>query len=329
MIGARTLQHTLATPAVCAGTGVHSGAWIRMAIRPAGAGAGISFVRTDVADRDNRIRVSAEAVVRTQLNTEIANGSGVGVSTIEHLMAAFAALGVDNAVVDIDGPEVPILDGSALPFVQLLDRAGLREQAAVRGYIEVIEPVEVVDGDKRAALLPAQRFEAAFEIDFPSAAIGRQRIELDLSEDSFRNELACARTFGFVQEVEVLRRMGLARGGSLENAIVVDGDGVLNPEGLRLEREFVRHKVVDAIGDLYVLGAPLIGRFEARYGGHALNNRLVRELLARPRTWRMVAGPSGVELFNGARVGTALRRGGSGEVRGAVDDGYESRARYH
>jgi len=289
VIGSNVLQHTLAGSAVCSGVGVHSGQRVRMAIRPAPAGSGVVFVRSDITDRDNRIPVSPETVGRTQLNTEIFNAAGVTVSTIEHVMSAFAALGVDNVLVDVDGPEVPIMDGSALPFVQLLDRAGRRRQDVARRFIQILEPVEVMDGDKRAALLPADGFEVDFEIAFDSTVVGRQRIDLQVTEQSFREELASARTFGFLKDVEALRRVGLARGGSFDNVIVIDGDQILNAGGLRIEREFVRHKAMDAIGDLYVLGAPLIGRFEARYAGHALNNLLVRELMARPGAWRLVS----------------------------------------
>ncbi len=245
------------------------------------------FVRSDISDRDNRIPVSAEAVTCTQLNTKISNTSGVSVSTIEHLMAALSALDVDNVVVEVDGPEVPIMDGSALPFVHLLDRAGRRTQAQPRRHIEVTGVVEVADGAKRAVLLPCDRFEVAFEIAFPSLAIGRQAVDLSITERSFRDQLAAARTFGFVHEVEALRGMGLARGASLDNAIALDGDVMLNAEPLRFRDEFVRHKALDAIGDLYVLGAPLIARFETRYGGHALNNALVRALMADPAAWRI------------------------------------------
>jgi UDP-3-O-[3-hydroxymyristoyl] N-acetylglucosamine deacetylase len=282
-------QHTLAGPAICAGVGVHSGERARISIRPAPAGSGIVFVRTDL-DRDNRVPVSAEAVTQTRLCTVIANDAGVTVATIEHLMAALAALEVDNAVIEVDGPEVPIMDGSALPFVQLLDRAGRRRQEAERRFIEILQPVEVIDGDKTVRLTPADRFEMAFEIAFPTKAIGRQRVDLHVTEESFRRELADCRTFGFLAEVQALREAGLARGGSLENAVVIDGDRILNPEGLRRPDEFVRHKALDAVGDLYVLGAPLLGRFEGIYAGHALNNLLCRALLAQPRAWRLRTG---------------------------------------
>ena len=280
-------QHTVRAPALFAGVGVHTGAYTRVNVRPAAAGAGIVFVRTDVRDRDNLIPATGEAVCKTQLGTVIGNACGVTVSTIEHLMAAFAMLGVDNALVEVDGPEMPIMDGSSLPFVRILDRAGLRPQEVARSFIEILDTVEVVDGDKRAALKPADGFEVAFEIEFDTAAIGRQSVDLAMDEQAFREELADCRTFGFLREVEALRAMGLARGGSMDNCVVIDGDRVLNPEGLRRPDEFVRHKALDAIGDLYVLGGPILGRFEGVLAGHSLNNALVRALLARPDAWRV------------------------------------------
>ncbi len=280
-------QHTVLGPAIFAGIGVHTGAHVRVAVRPAPADAGVVFVRTDVTDRDNRVPVSGEAVCKTQLGTVIGNAAGVTVSTIEHLMAAFAMLGVDNAVVELDGPEMPIMDGSSEPFVQLLDQAGRRRQEAPRRHIEILAPIEVIDGDKSARLLPAERFEMAFEIAFASPVIGRQAVDLPMDEQAFRDELADCRTFGFAHEVEALRAMGLARGGSLENAVVIEGDRILNPEGLRRPDEFVRHKALDAIGDLYVLGAPIVGRFEGKLAGHGINNQLVRALLAQPQSWRV------------------------------------------
>lgn len=281
-------QKTTVAPAIIAGVGVHTGDRVRLAVRPAPVGTGIVFVRTDIKDRDNRIPVSGEAVVDARLNTMIENAAGVRLSTIEHLMAAFAALGVSNAVVEVDGPELPILDGSALQFVQLLDRAGFRRQSAPVRYIEILEPIRVTEGDKSAALLPCDRYEMRFEIDFPTPVIGNQVVDFVVDEETFRNEIMAARTFGFAHEVEALRKAGLARGGSLENAVVIDGDQILNPGGLRMEREFVKHKALDAIGDLYVLGAPLLGRYEGVKAGHHINNLLVRELLANPQAWREV-----------------------------------------
>jgi len=279
-------QKTTIAPAIIAGVGVHTGKRVRLAVRPAPTGTGIVFVRTDITDRDNRIPVSGEAVVDARLNTMIENAAGVRLSTIEHLMAAFCALGVSNAVVEVDGPELPILDGSALQFVQLLDRAGFRQQEAPVRYIEILEPIRVQDGDKTAALLPCDRYEMRFEIDFPTPVIGNQVVDFVVDEQTFRDEIMAARTFGFAHEVEALRKAGLARGGSLENAVVIDGDEILNPGGLRMEREFVRHKALDAIGDMYVLGAPLLGRYEGVKAGHAINNLLVRALLANPQAWR-------------------------------------------
>jgi UDP-3-O-[3-hydroxymyristoyl] N-acetylglucosamine deacetylase len=280
-------QHTLATPAIFAGVGLHSGQHVRACIRPALAGSGVTFVRTDIEDGDNRVPARAEAVVQTRLGTVIGNAAGVTVSTVEHLMAALAALGVDNATIELDGPEVPIMDGSAEPFVELLDRAGLRRQEAPRRYIEILQTVEVVDRDKRAALSPADQFEMAFEVAFESGAIGRQRVDVVLDESSFRTEFADCRTFGFAGDVDALRAAGLARGGSLDNVVVIEGDEIVNPEGLRRSDEMVRHKALDALGDLYLLGAPVIGRFEGHYAGHAINNALVRALLKRPESWRL------------------------------------------
>jgi UDP-3-O-[3-hydroxymyristoyl] N-acetylglucosamine deacetylase len=281
-----TCQHTLSGPAVFAGVGLHTGARVRAAILPAPAGSGIVFLRTDVKG-DGRIEARAENVANTRLSTVIANAKGVSVATVEHLMAALYGLGVDNALVELDGPEAPIMDGSAEAFVRLIDRTGRRRQDAPRQAIEILEPIEVTDGSKRAALLPSERFEISVEIAFDSAAIGRQRLDMVVDELSFRAGLADCRTFGFLHEVEALQAAGLARGGSLANAVVVDGDVLMNPEGLRRADEFVRHKAVDAIGDLATLGHPLIGRYEGRLAGHGLNNALARALLARPEAWRL------------------------------------------
>ncbi len=279
-------QHTLRAPVDFAGIGVHTGAEVQVRVLPAAAGAGLVFVRTDLDEGDTRIPATGRAVCKTQLGTVIGNSAGVTVSTIEHLMAALIMSGIDNAVIEVDGPEMPIMDGSALAFIQGLDGAGRREQSMPRRYIEILDVIEVVDGDKRASLKPSAQFEVAFDIAFGSAAIGRQSIDLVVNEDSFRRELADCRTFGFLHEVEALRSMGLARGGSMDNVVVIEGDEILNPEGLRRSDEFVRHKALDAIGDLSVLGAPILGRFEGVLAGHGINNALVRALLASPHAWR-------------------------------------------
>lgn len=280
-------QHTVRNPVRFSGIGVHTGEQARVVLLPAPADTGVVFVRTDVRDKDNRIAVSGEAVCKTQLGTVITNAAGVTVSTIEHLMAALVMTGVDNALVEIDGPEMPIMDGSSIDFIRGLDRAGLQPQGAPRRFIEIVDVVEVIEGDKRATLRPSEGFEVAFEIAFATAAIGRQAVDLTMDAGAFRRELADCRTFGFLHEVEALRAMGLARGGSMDNVVVIDGDEIMNPEGLRRPDEFVRHKALDAIGDLYVLGAPVIGRFEGVLAGHALNNALVRALLATPHAWRV------------------------------------------
>ncbi len=289
-------ESTLSRAAIMAGVGLHTGKPVRMVVRPAPAGAGIVFVRSDVTDRDNRVAAVATNVIQTELGTVIANQAGVSVSTIEHVMAALAALGLDNVTIELDGPEVPIMDGSAAPFVQLLDQAGFRPQPMPQRYIEILKPVHYVDGDKRASLLPAaDRFEVRFEIEFDSAAIGHQVIDLVVTEATFRTELAQARTFGFIQGIEKLREKGLARGGSLDNAVVIDGDRVLNEDGLRFADEMVRHKALDAIGDLYVLGMPILGRFEGVRAGHGLNNAVVRELLSQPDAYRVVTRSAQVQ----------------------------------
>lgn len=285
-VSQQAYQKTLAAPTIFAGVGVHTGEHVRVSLRPAAANHGIVFVRTDLSG-DNRLPARGDLVVQTRLGTVLGNAAGTTVSTVEHLMAAFAALGVDNAVVELDGPEMPIMDGSAQPFIEMIDRVGLRDQDAPRRYIEILEPIAVMEDDKAAMLLPsAGGFELSFEIEFASDAIGRQKVDLEITEQSFRDELADCRTFGFAHEVEALRAAGLARGGSMDNCIVIEGERVLNPEGLRRPDEFVRHKALDAVGDLYLLGAPLIGRFEGVKAGHGLNNAVVRALMARPTAWR-------------------------------------------
>jgi UDP-3-O-[3-hydroxymyristoyl] N-acetylglucosamine deacetylase len=273
------------------GVGIHGGRPVTLDVRPSAAGSGIVFLRRDETGRDPVVRARADRVIDTRLGTTIANAAGVSVATVEHLMAALAGLEIDNAVVAIDGPEAPIMDGSAAPFVRALEAAGRRPQAAPRQFLEILEPIEVRDGDKRARLLPADVFEMAFEIAFDDAAIGRQSLDLRLDRAAFRRELADCRTFGFRHEVDALHAAGLARGGSLDNVVVIDGGAVLNAEGLRRPDEFVRHKMLDALGDLYLLGAPILGRYEGRYCGHALNNALARAVLAKPNAWRMSAAP--------------------------------------
>ena len=274
---------------MCAGVGVHSGSHVRMALTPAPVDTGIVFVRTDVRGVDNAIAAHADSVHDTRSCTTIRNASGVELATVEHLMSACAGLGVDNLIVEVDGPELPILDGSSAPFVQVLRNAGLTQQHAPQRVIQILEPIEVQVGAKRAALLPSDGFDGLdldVTIRFADPAIGVQRKRVHLTPDSFLNEIADARTFGFLADAQAMRAAGLGRGASMANTLVVDAGRVMNPDGLRFEDEFVRHKMLDAVGDLAMAGAPICGRFVADQPGHALNARLVRALLDTPEAWR-------------------------------------------
>lgn len=282
------MQKTLATPVTCSGIGLHSGARVTLTLRPAPAHHGIVFIRTDLTDTDNRIPARYHLVTDTRLCTLISNKAGASVGTIEHLMSALRGCGVDNAVIELDGPEVPIMDGSSIPFVEMIDETGLRSQAAPRRSIRILREISVRDGNKSAALSPADAFVFSGEIDFVHPAIGRQSFETKLVNGNFRHDIATARTFGFVREVEFLRQQGLAQGGSLDNAIVLDDLAVMNVEGLRFDDEFIRHKLLDAIGDLYLAGAPILGRYDSVRAGHALNNALLRQLFASPEAWEWV-----------------------------------------
>jgi UDP-3-O-[3-hydroxymyristoyl] N-acetylglucosamine deacetylase len=279
-------QQTLAHAVECVGIGLHSGMSVTMTLHPAPPHHGIVFRRLDVED-DRDIPARFDRVVDTRLCTTLGNGAGVTVGTVEHLMAAFAGLGVDNARVDLDGPEVPIMDGSSAPFVFLIECTGLTEQAAPRRVVRVLKDVAVADGPTEVSLAPGQCLTLDCEIDFKSAAVARQALTLPLVNGAFRRELSRARTFGFLEDVEKLRALGLARGGSLENAIVVDAGRILNAEGLRYDDEFVRHKALDALGDLYLAGAMVIGAFRGLRSGHGANNRLLRTLFADPAAWRI------------------------------------------
>lgn len=279
-------QRTLNAPISCVGTGLHSGKRVSMTLRPAPTNHGIAFRRTDLR-RD--IPARFDSVVDTRLSTVLGDG-GARVATVEHVMAALAGCGIDNAMIELDGPEPPILDGSAAPFVFLLDCAGSAEQDAPRSAIEIRRTVRVTDGDAFAELRPGTAgLEMALSIDFAAAAIGRQALSLHLNTTSFRQELASARTFTLAEEIDQLRAAGLAQGGSLDNAVVVDQARVLNPAGLRMPDEFARHKLMDAVGDLALAGAPLVGRFVAHRSGHTLNNRLLRALFADRSAWREIS----------------------------------------
>ena len=282
-------QHTLKSTIHCSGVGLHSGRKLTMSLYAAEADTGIVFRRTDVGDGCGEIAARFDNVGDTQLCTTLVNEDGVTIGTVEHLMAALAGCEIDNAVVEINGPEVPIMDGSAEPFVFLIECAGVVEQTAPRRAIEILRRVSVTNGDAEISLEPSSGFSINLGIDFDHPSIGRQDIVLDMTSAAFKSQICRARTFGFLHEVESLRTAGFGRGGSLDNAVVISADGVMNEDGLRFADEFVRHKALDCIGDLYLLGAPIQGRVHGRRNGHSLNNLLLRTLIADRSAWRLVA----------------------------------------
>jgi UDP-3-O-[3-hydroxymyristoyl] N-acetylglucosamine deacetylase len=283
--GIGPFQRTLQQPVRFSGIGLHSGSTITMTLSPAPADHGIVFVRGDRKGEEAVIAAAWDNVVDTRMCTVLGNRHGVTVGTVEHIMGALRGCEIDNAVVKLDGPEIAIMDGSAALFIEAIDSVGTVEQGAPRQFLRILKPVTVREGNKSATLLPAERPGFAFEIDFESAAIRRQSASFELDGAVFRDDIGQARTFGFLHEVDALRRMGLARGGSLDNAIVISGEDILNEEGLRYSDEFVRHKILDAVGDLYLAGAPILGRFAGVRSGHALNNRLLHALFADSSAW--------------------------------------------
>lgn len=291
-------QNTLSQTITVSGIGLHSGAAVSMVINPAPADYGIVFVRSDVRDVNPVIPARWDHVVDTKLCTVIGNADGVRVGTIEHLMAALRGCGIDNAEIILDGPEVPVMDGSSMPFVELIEQAGVEPQAALRSSIRVKKTVSVTQDGKTVSLSPGDESVFQGEIDFNHPQIGRQAYETKLMNGNFKHEIAEARTFGFLSEVEMMRAHGLARGGSLENAVVVNEQGVMNPEGLRFADEFVRHKILDAIGDLYLAGAPILGVYKGDKGGHALNNALLRALFSDPRNFEHVRGQGSARVVS-------------------------------
>ncbi len=282
------MQTTLQNAADFSGTGLHTGAPVTLRVCPAPAGHGIVFRRIDLPVAVADIPARWCNVVQTPLNTRIENDAQVSVATIEHLMAALSGCGIHNALVRIDGPEVPVMDGSSRTFVQGLLEAGVRDLGNPLDVIEIRETVEVRRGDAVARLSPATSLQIDFSIDFDDAAIGSQSRRLDMANGTFLRELADCRTFCRLSDVDAMQAQGLALGGTFDNAVVVDGDQVLSPGGLRRADEAVRHKMLDALGDLSTAGAPILGRYTGIRAGHALTNALLRELFDRPRAWRMV-----------------------------------------
>lgn len=279
-------QHTLAQPVSLSGIALHGGQSVRLQLLPAPAGHGVVFQRDDLPLAISRLPAHWNAVVDTRLCTVLGNPHGVQVSTVEHLLSALAGCAIDNVIVSLDGPEVPILDGSAAGWMDLLDQAGRRAQAVPRRRLQIRRPLRVAMGDSWAKLLPAQGSRYRVGIDFEEPLIGRQQCELRLTIEGYRAQIARARTFGFACDVEAMLASGRARGGSLDNAVLIADGKVLNPEGLRWPDEFVRHKLLDCIGDLYLAGAPIEGQLIAHRPGHALNVQILRELFQQPDCWQ-------------------------------------------
>jgi UDP-3-O-[3-hydroxymyristoyl] N-acetylglucosamine deacetylase len=288
-------QRTLNQTVTCKGIGLHSGSVIRMRVHPAPADYGIVFVRTDIRKKVT-IPARLENVVDTTLATTLGK-DGVVVSTVEHFLSACTGMGVDNALVELDGPEVPIMDGSAAPFVYLLRSAGTRRQSRVKKFFVIKRPSHMKEGSKTAALYPARELRISFTIHFHHHLIRDQSMDFIFSDRDYDRQISKARTFGFLRDVEEMRGQGYARGGSLENAVVLDDFRVLNEEGLRYSDEFVRHKILDCLGDLSLLGMPLIGHFSAQRSGHTLNHKLIRNLLEQKRGWKILEFPSAEEAM--------------------------------
>jgi UDP-3-O-[3-hydroxymyristoyl] N-acetylglucosamine deacetylase len=284
----KLMQRTLKKPVEASGIGLHSGRTVHMRLDPAGADTGIIFRRTDI---EAEFKVTPDCVMDTMLCTKMGNADGVTVSTVEHLMSALYGLGVDNVIVSLDSEEVPIFDGSAAPFVYLLEDAGLIAQDVPKKVIKVMRQVEVTDGDKRASFSPADHFSVSLELDYNHPVVPAQQQKFLINGDIYRSGIARARTFCFQGDVEKMQSVGLALGGGLDNAIVVGDFSILNSTGLRYNDEFMRHKVLDCIGDLYMIGHPIIGAFEANMTGHGLNNKLLRKLMADPLNWRYMELP--------------------------------------
>ncbi len=281
------LQRTIKNIVSSVGVGLHSGQKVALILNPAPEGHGVVFERLDIKN-NARIKVNALAVKETKLCSTIGN-ENFSIATVEHLMSALSATGIDNILIQLDGKEIPIMDGSSIPFIHLIKSAIIVEQKKAKEFVVIKDVVEIIDGDKYARFEPYDGFVVDFTIDFPHPAFKEEesQVSIDFFKDSYIEEISRARTFGFMQEVEYLRSNGLARGGSLENAIVLDDYKILNEDGLRYKDEFVRHKILDAIGDLYLLGNPIIGKFTAHKSGHDLNNRLLRLLIEKKDAWEV------------------------------------------
>jgi UDP-3-O-[3-hydroxymyristoyl] N-acetylglucosamine deacetylase len=280
------LQRTIKDEIKCHSIGLHSGRKVNMALKPAGIDEGIVFVRKDVPG-DNRIKAALQNVSDTTLATTLGL-NGTRISTVEHLLSAFGGMGIDNAVVEVDSYEVPIMDGSALPFVDLLKLCGTKIQTRGRQFLVIKKEIAVSDGEGEAKLIPSPEFQITYRLDYPHPLIGEQTYHMVFSSLAYEQHICAARTFGFLKDVEYLQAKGLALGGSLSNAIVLDNEKILNKEGLRCPDELVKHKILDAIGDLFLIGMPIIGHFIGYKSGHRLNNVLLKELMTRIDAWKIV-----------------------------------------
>jgi len=279
-------QRTLMNEVGCTGIGLHSGEKVKINLRPAPANSGIKFVRTDLKGRPE-VEVRFDNVFDTTLATTIGT-NGCKVSTIEHLMAAFFGLGIDNAVVELDGPEVPIMDGSAAPFVFLIKSGDVREQKSPKQFIVIKKPFKVDDGNRSVCIYPSKELKITYMIDFQHPLLRNQEYELTFSGRDFVREISTARTFGFMKDVETLKKNGFARGGSLDNAVVIDDFRIINEDGLRFDDEFVRHKILDFIGDISIVGSPIIGHFVVKKSGHFLNQHMLRKLMESKKHWKVM-----------------------------------------
>lgn len=295
-------QKTIRSRSKVTGVGLHTGKPCSLTFAPAPPGTGVHFVKVDHPEKPS-IHVYALNVSATGYATTLGNGQ-FSVSTVEHCLSAISALRIDNLLIELEGPEIPIGDGSAEPFLQAIHRVGLVEQDQPRKYCLVTEPIYYSEGEKQAYIVPYHGLRLSVTIDFPHPAIGRQKIDLDVNDQSFTREIASARTFGFMKDVEALQKRGLALGGSLENAIVLSDDAILNPEGLRLPEEFVRHKALDALGDLVTLGMPLMGHVVLHKAGHDIMNKLVRKVIESRESYRHVELGSDLSEVNKIRAGT-------------------------
>lgn len=300
-------QTTLRAQATVSGVGVHSGSAVNLTLGPASIDAGFVFTRSGLEGRDREIRATADSVIATEFATVLGDREGPFVSTAEHVLAALRGMGIDNATIEIDGPEVPIMDGSAAAFVRAIEQAGIISQSAPRRFIQVLKPVRVAIGDSFGEFRPyAGGFRAEVEIDFTNPVIGRQSYTFDLSPEGFRRDISRARTFGFMNDVARLWSQGFSLGASFENSVVFDDERLLNPEGLRYADECVRHKVLDVIGDLALAGRPLLGAYRSFRGGHKLNHAALTALLADRTAWRVVEGEAARRSRTHAEVGRGM-----------------------